>query len=84
MTENKVDENVKAEENEAKHVKDEGGIASDIVEGVKENWWKILLGATATIGALLLGYELGSKPTTETAGDVEGEEPPFDTDEADI
>ena len=75
----KVDENVKAEE--TKNEKNEGGILADVLEGAKENWWKILLGVATTIGGFALGYELGSKPGPE-ALEVGEDDAPFDTNEA--
>lgn len=76
----KINENVI--EVEAKNEKDEGGILADIAEGLKENWWKILVGAATAVASFTAGYKMGSdSAVNDEAPAVEEDDAPFDTDE---
>lgn len=75
----KINENVI--EVEATTEKDEGGILADIAEGLKENWWKILVGAATAVASFTAGYKMGYSAVNDEAPAVEEDDAPFDTDE---
>ena len=57
------------------------GIGSDILEGLRDNWWKLLVGAIASAGSFAGGVVYSDWKTKNSVVDVDvtSEEPPFET-----